>query len=251
MEKLSVYKKKYKIELSDVDFRKKIKLSSLFSFFQDIASSAVDNLGIGINTIEKKGIAWILIRSRVDIIKNPVWNQEIIIETWPQLPKTLEFERDFVVKDINGNVMIKAVSTWIIIDINTRRIKKSNLIAIDYPDIVKERAINCKLGKIKPFGNLEVAYKKVIGYSDIDFNGHLNNSKYIDFIMDCFTYENHQQYFVKSIEVNFNSELLPGEVLVLYRDISSLNDNHIYIEGIKEKDEKIAVKALVEITMKV
>jgi acyl-ACP thioesterase len=80
MEAVSVYQKKYHIESSDVDFTKKLKLSSLFGYFQEITSIHADNLGVGINTIEQKGVGWALIRIRIDIIRNPVWNEEILIE---------------------------------------------------------------------------------------------------------------------------------------------------------------------------
>lgn len=249
MEPVSIYKKQYIIGLSDVDFTKMLKLSTLFGYFQDIASLAVENLGIGINTLENiYSVAWVLMRIRVDITRNPTWNEEITVETWPQQPKKLEFERDYIVRDADGNVIIRAVSTWIIFDINTRELQKSERIAIDYPPFIKERAIDCKLGKLKPFGKLDIAYKKVIGYSDVDFNGHLNNSKYIDFIMDCFPVENHKQYGVKSIEVNYINEAMPGETLVLYRDISAVDSNRIYIEGVNEAGDKGVFKAQVEIS---
>lgn len=170
-----------------------------------------------------------------------------VLYVWPQEPKTLEFERDFVVKDINGDIIIKAVSTWIILDIQSRRIKRSSTITLKYPSIIKGRVIDCKLGKLNPSGELELAYNKVIGYSDIDFNGHLNNSKYIDFIMDCFPIENHKIYSVKSIEVNFINEALPGDSLLLYRDTSLVNNNIIYIEGINERVKSEIFKARVEI----
>jgi medium-chain acyl-[acyl-carrier-protein] hydrolase len=240
--------KKYMIELSDVDYKKQLKLSALFSYFQDISSIASDTLDLGINTIEEKyNVAWILIRIRVDVFRHPKWNEEITIETWPLEPKTLEFERDFVIRDSHGNVIIKAVSTWIILDIKSRRIKKSNTINPVYPDVRTDRAIECQLGKFKHKGELEIAYKKVIGYSDIDLNRHLNNSRYIDFIMDCFTLENHDQYCVDSIEVSFNNEALPGDTLALYKDISEVNEGIIYIEGINEKDLKTAFKAHVKV----
>ncbi len=251
MERKSIYRKQYQIEISDVDFNKQLRLSTLFSHFQDVASEAVENLGIGIKSLEQKyGVAWILIRMRVEVIRHPVWNEEIIIETWPQEPKTLEFERDFVVYDNEGNIIIKAVSTWIILDIKTRRIRRSEVISVNYPEIITKRAIDCKLGKLNPYGDTQIAYTKMIGYSDIDFNGHLNNSKYIDFITDCFTFENHQMYQVKSIEVNFINEALPGHFLTLNKDISQLTKNILYIEGINESDHKSAFKAKVEIKLR-
>ena len=248
MESVSKYIKKYLIGLSDVDFTKRLKLSTLFGYFQDVASLSAENLGIGINKLESEfSVAWVLMRIRVDIERNPTWNEGITVETWPQQPKKLEFERDYIVRDTEGNIIIRAVSTWIIFDIKTRELRKSELIAIDYPPFVNERAIECKLGRLKPFGQLDIAYKKVIGYSDVDFNGHLNNSKYIDFIMDCFPVENHRHYGVKSIEVNYINEALPGEALVLRRDVSAVNANMIYIEGVNEAAKKAVFKAQVEI----
>jgi len=251
MERTTIYRKKYKIELSDVDFNKQLKFSTLFSHFQDVSSDAVNNLGIGITALEEKfGVAWILIRMRVEVSTHPVWNDEITIETWPLEPKTLNFERDFIVYDQDGNIMIKAVSTWVIFDIKTRRLRKSETIQVNYPENITKRAIDLQLYKLNALGDLEVAYHKMIGYSDIDFNGHLNNSKYIDFITDCFTFENHQIYKVKSIEVNFINEALPGDVLILYKDTSQLSESIIYIEGINESNKISVFKAKVEVQLR-
>lgn len=248
MEPVILFKNKYHIDLSSVDFAKKLRLSALFGYFQDIASMAVENLGIGIDTIlEKFGVTWILMRIRVDIIRPPLWNEQITIETWPIESRKMQFDRDYVVRDEEENILARAVSTWVILDPNTKEIKKTSLISDNIPKIIKERAIDCKLGRFKSFGEMTVAYKKVIGYSDIDFNGHLNNSKYIDFIMDCFDFESHKKYSVKSIEVSYINEALPGDTITLYRDISALDSNLIYIEGVNEKDGKAVFKSQVEI----
>ncbi len=243
-----IYKKDYHIGISDVDFVKKLKLSTLFTYFQDIASAAVDHLGIGINTLEQKhGVAWILTRIKVNIVRNPVWNENIIIETWPQEPKKFAFERDFIIKDKSENIIIRAISKWIILDIKTRKLKRNEEINIKYPDIIKERALDSKLKKLVAFGDKEIAYKRKIGYSDIDFNGHLNNSKYIDFIMDCFTIEEHQKYKVNEIEVTYINETLPGDCIILFKDTSAVNLNMIYVEGINEESGQAIFKAEIKI----
>jgi len=244
----SLFSKTYHIDLRDVDFTKKLKLSNLFSYFQDIASQAAEVLGYGIETLEEKfGVAWVVTRIRVEIIRLPVWDEEITIETWPLDPGKVEFDRDYLVKDANGNVIIRAVSKWVIMDIKERKLKRSELIGIQYPESRTERAIEGRLGKLKDFGQLEAAYDKVIGYSDIDFNGHLNNSKYVDYIMDCFPVEDHKNYSIQVIDINFLQEALPGDSIKLNKDTTKLNEHQIYIDGVNQTNGNVVFKSQVTI----
>ncbi len=247
MKLVSLYSKKYKVGGRDIDFRGRLKLSSLFTYFQDVAGLHAENLGVGMKTIQEKyGVLWILVRIRVDVARYPLWEEEITIDTWPQQPNKLEFMRDFLVKDSQDHILARAVSTWTIIDRNTRRLKKTETIHPSFPPIIKERAIDCKLGKLKPKGQLEAFYKRTVGYSDIDLNEHLNNSRYVDFIMDSFSLEDHKNYNIESIEVNYSNEALPGNTIVLCKDLSEIDSNCIYIEGINGKDDKLIFKSQVK-----
>jgi len=249
MEQKIRFQSKIHVDLRDVDFTKKVKLSTLFSYFQDVASLASVELGYGIEQLERQfGVSWVLIRIRVEITRMPEWDEKITIETWPLEPKRVEFERDYLVRDANGEVIIRAVSVWVLMDIHQRRLKRNDVIGIHYPSVIKERAFEKKLGKLNSYGPLEKVYQKVIGYSDVDFNGHLNNSRYVDYAMDCFPIENHQQFEVKAIEMNFINEALPGDTITLFRDVSKSHESKIYIEGQKGETGKTVFKASVEIS---
>lgn len=241
-----VYKNDYVIGYSDVDFNKKLRMSTLFSYFQDTSSRNVDKLGIGVDAlIENYSIIWVLTKMLVNINRIPSLNEKITIETWPHPPKKIEFQRDFLARDEKGNIVAAAISSWVLLDVNTREIKKSDILSTDYSHrtYVKERAIDNRLRKLKPFSQLETVYRKVIGYSDTDFNGHINNAKYIDYIMDCFPIEEHKKHTVKSIEVNYIKEVFPGDALLLYKDTSMVDSNMVYIEGVNESDQKPAFRA--------
>lgn len=241
--RVPIYKKTFHVDFRDVDFHKKLKLSSLFSYFQDTANLASEELDLGIHfLLEKYGVTWVLMRIRTDIIRHPVLNEEITIETWPITPTKVEFGRDFLVRDKHGEVIVKGVSSWILMDINSRRIRRTDSIKHDYV-ATDERAIVCELGKIRSFGHLETAYRKTIGYSDIDLNGHLTNSKYVDYIMDCFSIEEHQKNDIRSLEVNYLNEALPGETLILKKDTSQQDKNIIYVEGVEETKQKTSFRA--------
>ena len=246
---MSIYTKKYHVDYGDSDYYKKLKLSSLFNYLQDIASLHSESLGIGINDIQQKhGVAWVMVRIMVYVEQMPNWNEDIIVETWPNEPKRLEFERDFLVKDTAGNVLVRAISSWVIMDIVKREIRKTELIRTEYPPFMKDRAISQRMCKLRPSGQLEMVYKKLIGYSDIDINGHLNNSKYIDYITDCFSMEKHGRYNVESVQVSYISEALAGDTIVFYKDIANLEDGSVYVEGVNEIGDKVYFKACITIT---
>lgn len=245
-----IYKNTYVVGYSDVDFMKELKLSTLFNYFQDTASKAVEHLGIGVDVLtDRYSVAWVLLRMRVEIGRIPTFSETVTVETWPHPPGKLEFRRDYRVKDADGNTIILATSSWAIIDVHTRELKKSELIRelYQFPELTNENSLDHKFTKLKPFGQLDVVYRKVIGYSDVDFIGHINNTRYIDYIMDCFPVESHRQYSVKAIEVNYIKEAFPGDSLVMYRDVSALDSNMVYIEGENETDGKPGFKAQVEI----
>ncbi len=249
LESGALHKNTYTIGYSDVDFTKSLKCSTLFGYFQDTASEAADKLGAGVDTLaEKYSVAWVLARMRVEFDRNPKWNETITVETWPHPPGKLEFERDYKVRDVQGNTIIRAASNWVIFDINTRELRRSEFIDMRYPPFIQEHALERRPGRLKPFGQPEPVYKKLIGYSDVDFYGHINNSRYIDYIMDCFPVQSHKKYNLKSIEVNYIKEAFPGDTLVLHRDTSAVESDMVYIEGVNEADGKLSFKAVIEIS---
>ncbi len=244
MKAIPVYSKEFEIDVSHVDFTGNLKLSSLFQFFQDVATLHAENLGVGMKKMhEKYNALWVLVRMRVHIERYPIWGEKITIETWPEKPERFQFIRNFLGRDKKGHIFAKAVSTWVVIDMATRRLKRLESIYDTYEMAKRERPIPCKLGRFQPNGPLELLYKRPIGYSDIDVNEHLNNSKYVDFIMDCFRLKEHKKFIVEAIEVNYKNEAFAGDTISLFKDKADNDSNVVYIEGVDEGKDQLIFKA--------
>lgn len=239
---------KYHIMARDVDYNKKLKPSALFSFLEDVSSLHTDELGIGQEAIAKRAnAAWIISRMRLHMDRYPVWKDDIIIETWPQLPQKYLFERDYLIKSADGEILGRGAAIWAIIDIDTRRPLPTDTIKIDYPEIRTERAIESKSERVAPFGELvEMAHRPVC-YSDIDMNGHVNNSRYIDYIMDCYPVDTILKHPVKKLQINYIKEALPGETVVFYRSDNPSDPGHIYVEGRCKEDGRVIFKAIIQV----
>ena len=239
-----IYKMSRYVTDSDVDFERRQKISSMFGMFQDIAALHASNLGADVKWLRKKlNLAWILMRIRVEIDRYPTLAQEVVVETWPQKPKAL-YDRDYMIRDSDGNSLVRAASTWVIMDLHTREIKRDQFLDYFGLEMKKERALEKGVARMKPQGDATLAYKKEIKFSDIDYNVHVNNTKYVDYIMDVFSKEEHKSHIIKAIEVHYNNEIGFGEVIKMRRKKAS--DNTDYIDGVRETDGTSVFNALVE-----
>jgi len=245
MNDLSKLINKYKVTFNDIDFTKKIKLSTIFNYFQEVGDIHSQETGGSTTLLQQEyGLTWVLTRIKVDIERYPVWNEEIILETWFHKPKKYQIQRDFIVKDSNENIIIRALSSWIIFDIKERKMKSIDSFESNLLGYLDENAIDYNLKKIKPIKEVDLVYKRLIGCSDIDANKHLNNSKYVDFIIDCFSIEELEKYCATSIQVDYLNEALPGDTIVFYKHV---NLDKVYIEGIKESDNSVIFRANIDI----
>lgn len=230
----SLFPCKFHVDLRDVDFRQELKLSAMFGYFQEAASQSAATLGLGFEDLEHRyGASWALLRVRADILRWPHWMEEVTVETWPIPPAMLEFERDFRVKDGEGNLLVRGSSVWIVFDVASRRLRRADSVQGNYPPFYTERALDDKLHKLPDLIAPELVYRKTIGYSDVDLNGHVNNTRYLDYMMDCFPLENHREFGVRSVEISYLNEALPGETLELLRDVSAAPDGVVSIAGMK------------------
>ena len=229
---------------TDADFLRRQKLSSMFGMFQDIAALHAANLGGEVNWLrDVRNVAWILMRIRVEVDRYPALAQNVIVETWPQAQQGL-YERDYTISGTDGEVLVRSAALWIIMNLGTREITREKFCNYQGLDIKKERALGRGVGRRKPMEGAEPSYEKEIKFSDIDYNGHVNNAKYVDFVMDMFSMEEHKAREIKAIEMHYTTEISPGDVLVLRR--KALDEGADYIDGVRKEDGSTVFNGLLE-----
>ena len=229
---------------SDADFSRRQKLSSMFGMFQDIAALHAENLGASVDWLHREmNVAWILMRVRVEIDKYPMLAQDLLVESWPQAPRAL-YDRDYIIRDTEGNVLVRAVSTWVIMDLCTREIKRDRFIDYRGIEVKKDRAIGKGMGRLKPVGKTKLLYEKKIKFSDIDYNLHVNNAKYVDYVMDAFTFREHRKRELRALEMHYVNEIGPAELMQIKH--KTLNAGTDYVEGMRKSDKALVFNALVE-----
>ena len=209
-----MYKKSYYIGSNDVDKFLDLKLPAFFRMMQDISTEHAEVIGIGKENTLSKGMFWVITRIELDIIRMPKYLETVHLITYPGDNMRFIFPRYFRLEDEKGNCLIRASSIWMVLDKSTHRINMNPFPGTTLPEEHMDDELPKPEKAIDSDDLMEVEKRKV-RYSDIDLNGHLNNTKYIDYIMDAHDSDFYENHKIKHFLINYEKEIVDNNVLTL------------------------------------
>ena len=239
------YSKKHTIACYEADANQLMRPTAMLDLMQEAANTNATALGFGFDELQDSNTAWVLSRMYVKFYKLPEWRQEVNLETWHKGVAKLFYLRDFILSDTEGNAMIKATTSWLIIDLNTRRLVRNSDLATSPEKCTKEDAITEPADKVVVPVDIEaeLVRKHPVTWSEIDTMGHVNNVKYVTWAIDAVEPEVIKNTPIKELLVNYDVEVMPGDVVKIYRTKVE-NDEGIsyYITGKVGDKQNFSVK---------
>jgi acyl-ACP thioesterase len=232
----NIYKERFRVRIQDADLYGKAKLSSLCNYLQETAGRHANSLGFGFDDARERNQLWVIVGLMLKIHKYPLWEEEVTVETWPVKVQRLFAFRDFRIKDLNGEVLASASSYWMVIDATSRRPKKPEIVdGIDWIEVNDGYELPDP-PMLRHLQMGEDVHGLHVRFNDLDFNGHVNNIRYIDWCMDAFPEEHHKKYSIETFSINFLAEVHADDELRLKRALQ--NDDEYLIEGRRLSDDK-------------
>ena len=210
-----MYEEKIFITSNDVDSHFDLKVSTIFKYMQQVATNHAEILGVGKPFTDSHNLFWVIIRMKVVIYRLPKMLETLRVTTHPGDNLLYFYPRFFEIYDENDNLVIAGSSNWALLDHDTHKIKvnpfegKTPLVGEKLnEDLPLPEKVNCdSLNKVET---------RTVRYSDIDLNGHLNNTKYIDYILDTHDIHFYDKYQVQEILINYEKEIIDGNQVDIY-----------------------------------
>ena len=232
MTDLSIYNQEFTIGSFDSDWHGNAKLTSICNYLQEIAGNHVDKIGQGINDLSQNNHAWVLSRMKIKIMRPAKWKETIRIETFPTGIKGLFGARDFRIYDQSNKIIALASSYWLVVDlISHRPIRPHEIVKQmplgDYPEVFES-----ELEKLTPLSERAELIEEIkVHYSDIDINRHVNNVKYLKWLIDAFPSETLTEKTISELEINFLHELKLGEQIQIFQELNDENQMNCKIKS--------------------
>lgn len=212
------YTQAYGIQAIHLDATGQVKPSVLLHFVQEAAGGHCSILGLDWDSLAKKNLFWAVIRHRLEIDRLPRQGETLRVETWPMPTTRSAFPRAAVGYDEVGNTVFRCTSLWVLMDTKTRQMVLPGKSGIDLEGLIFGNELPAP-GSLHPFEGEEAATRQV-WYSELDRNGHMNNTRYLDWAMDLLPLDFHRGHMLRKATLCYLSEIRESDRIQLTKELS-------------------------------
>ncbi len=220
----------YRVGFRDVDLFQQCRPSAVLNILQEASTQASMALRIsGPEALEKYNALWMVSRNWVELSAPIRGNDLLTIRTWHRGASGASNYRDFdILRD--GEIIGQGVSLWVMVDAAEHKLMRLKDVAELNGTDGGELNKSVKLHRtVMPEGYDRQSLREM-RYSDTDTNGHINNTRYLDFACDALRLDQlGKGKFVRTFQLDYVSECMAGETLTME---TTVKENDLYARGV-------------------
>lgn len=232
-----IYTERYNTKWHDTDASRKLRPSEILTYMQETANrqfvSAKRDLD---GERDSKNIAFILSKLSLDFYKPIYAYEDIDVETFTCESQGFSFHRGFRILR-KGELVAAAASVWALVDIKEGKLIRAENYDVGFenePRLLTESPLRIKMPHPEQF---ELVGKRRIVYSDIDYNMHMNNTRYPNMLCDFMKLEDIQN--IRGMALSYLNEAALGDDI----DIHLARTEDGYFFKTYNKDKKLLLEA--------
>ncbi|KAL6182651.1 hypothetical protein ACLB2K_044066 [Fragaria x ananassa] len=223
-----VYRQTFVIRSYEIGPDKTATMETLMNLLQETALNHVTGSGLAGNgfgatrEMSLRKLIWVVTRVHIQVERYSCWGDVVEIDTWVDAAGKNGMRRDWIIRDYHTQEIItRATSTWVIMNRETRRLSKIpdqvrqevepfylNRAAIATEKIDKE-----KIDKLTDGTTGRIRSGLAPRWSDMDANQHVNNVKYIGWILESVPLKVLEEYDMTSMTLEFRRECRQSNLL--------------------------------------
>ena len=213
----------------------RLKPSMILFLAQEVAGKHCQDLSVDYGTLEKSRMFWAVTRHRVQVTRMPLRGETIRIETWPMPTTRVAYPRSVVAYDESGNECFRIISIWVLMHMDTRAMILPAKSGISVVGSIRGGELALPGGLVAK--DMIHHQSRTVRYTDLDRNGHMNNTRYLDWIDDLLPSPFHENHTVREFVVCYLSEAREGQTLELSWDFPE--DGTLRLDANRTEGEKI------------
>lgn len=242
---MDIFEEIRRVRGSDVDFQNHLRLNALFQYMSDAALHHAEQLHLGLFDLQKAGYFWVLAWARVEMERYPAFNDNVLIQTWPLRIYKRFILREFRFNDASsGAVLGRGRTAWLIVSAESGHSVQPEASGLAFRFGDYEPIMSALPARIPIQENVVPVYSRQIRMHDIDVNRHVNNARYVEFLLDAYTPADFEGGEINTFTISFLAETRFGTKLDIKSTRTSAPGTD-YLVAAHDETGKLAVQGLV------
>lgn len=233
-----------RVDASKTDLRFDLSIAGILELLEDVQTRHTDEMKVDAPNMRANDNAfWVITRNYIHIDRMPHWEETVVVGTYPLKPSAIRSERQNYIDDLQGNNLISCKTEWCALDLTTRKLRPVSTITSYPKELVHKTEKRYLSFPATPNVALtcdDFVYSRPMRVTDLDFNMHVNNVRYANYIVDCYPSDFWLSHDVTDIRIDYISECREGELLHMYAKIS---ENTLRFEG--KTDDRTIFTAII------
>ncbi|MBQ3126564.1 MAG: hypothetical protein IJC15_05780 [Clostridia bacterium] len=208
-----IFSAPFTVDFHDTDLYARMRPSAALKYMQEAANLHLNAYGPTMDELRAGGRAFLLSRIRMAIRRPLPAYTPIEAQTWVAMDDHGYSFNRYHRLIADGETAAEAMSVWALVDLETRRPIRASEFTYNFSgdlplDIELPRRIRFPAAP-------EIVGERRVVYSDCDYNGHINNTRYPDLLCDFLPAGEARR--VKDVVINFLGEAPLGDTLTVFR----------------------------------
>ena len=222
------YEKEYEIAYWNTNSRLESNITSILHFFSDIAIKQEESLGFSMGDMLESREAWVLFDYDINIIRYTKYRDKIRVRTFVETIRRFYGLRGFEIYSEDGELLVKCDSIWFLIDLEKRRLKSADdkYYIAHKLDKGNLKNLRSKL-HIDELDKIDINKIYNIEHTHIDSNKHVNNVKYMEWVIDSMPLEIIENYKINKLKVKFEKEVQYRHNVLVQGELKKIDDNTV------------------------
>ncbi|XP_014509684.1 palmitoyl-acyl carrier protein thioesterase, chloroplastic [Vigna radiata var. radiata] len=239
-----VFRENFSIRSYEIGADRTASIETVMNHLQETALNHVKSAGLlgdGFGSTPemcKKNLIWVVTRMQVVVDRYPTWGDIVQVDTWVSGSGKNGMRRDWVLRDCKtGEILTRASSVWVMMNKLTRRLSKIpeevreeiGSYFVDSDPILEEDSR--KLTKLDDNTADYIRTGLSPRWSDLDVNQHVNNVKYIGWILESAPQPILESHELSSMTLEYRRECGRDSVLDSLTAVSGANIGNLADSG--------------------
>lgn len=215
-----VFERRFTVTREMTDAQGQMGLGDLAREMEKSTEQQLGSYGVGRRELQEEGKIWVVAWTSIEAWSLPQAGAQVLLWVWPGKNKSMMYTRRYAFYSADGEPLAEAASLFLLMDQKTRSAAAPTGKLASVPIVTLEGEPELPKLRMEFPAQLPGCHSRTVAGEEIDLNGHLNNTRYLDWARELWESQGKGACPFQKAWIQYCRELKEGQQVSLWHGLA-------------------------------